>query len=172
MTIVQDPNETTHGVAFKVCGIGLIIEALEHLYYREVESGYSFEMVTIESEDGTELKSLSVIATARNCFYLGPTADAQQMAWEIAHAAGFGGQNREYLFKLADAMRDLFPTVHDPHLFELESSVSEILNIETKKLSLDLQSFENAEEKRISSSQIDEMITEIQNAQKTVVVLA
>lgn len=51
--------------------------------------------------------------------------DAQEdVASQIARAAGPSGENAEYLFNLADAMRGI--GVEDAHLFELERMVRAI----------------------------------------------
>ncbi|XP_032782838.1 putative glutathione-specific gamma-glutamylcyclotransferase 2 isoform X1 [Daphnia magna] len=70
------------------------------------------------------------LATSDNPFYTGHEP-IEQIARQIATASGPSGTNREYLYKLATALRQLVVedsfteiiTKGDPHLFELENLV-------------------------------------------------
>lgn len=61
--------------------------------------------------------------------FWGGDAPTELIAQQIARAHGPSGSNREYLFKLADAMRAI-TTVPDEHLFALDQRVKDILRQE------------------------------------------
>jgi glutathione-specific gamma-glutamylcyclotransferase len=65
------------------------------------------------------------MAGAENPFWAGD-ASLDSIANQIARACGPSGLNREYLFRLADAMRAI-TTVDDEHLYTLEQLVKNIL---------------------------------------------
>lgn len=68
------------------------------------------------------------LATSDNPFYIG-NESVETIARHIVASSGPSGTNREYLYQLATAMRQLLTdettmdTSHDPHLFELENLV-------------------------------------------------
>ena len=49
---------------------------------------------------------------------------------------GPSGDNKEYLFNLADALRDVIKQ-HDPHVEELENAVRELEKRDARKRSID-----------------------------------
>lgn len=101
---------------------------LSQLDYRE-RCGYVQTEQTFYPADKTK-ESFSVLAYVGqpdNPHFLGP-APLDEMARQIATAQGMTRRNFEYLFKLAEAMRDLAPSVPDDHLYALESKVKEVLN--------------------------------------------
>lgn len=109
---------------FKVSGWQMITECLEHLYIREIESGYVFRVVTVKDlHSNKTVQALTCIALESNAYYLGKNVTDQAIAMDIAYAHGRGGPNREYLLKLADSMRLHFPNVVDQHLFDLEKLI-------------------------------------------------
>jgi cation transport regulator ChaC len=59
-------------------------------------------------------------AAEDNPAYLGP-APLREMAEQIRRCTGPSGSNRDYVLRLARALRDL--NVVDPHVFEVESWV-------------------------------------------------
>ncbi|VDK17905.1 unnamed protein product [Anisakis simplex] len=116
-------------MVFKVTGRDQIKAALEHLHEREILNGYEYciipvEVNTREGECTTtkRINALTCIANADNEFYLGPTS-VDEIGEQIANAKGCAGPNSDYLFKLADEIRNLFPDYSDQHLFELQASV-------------------------------------------------
>lgn len=132
VTIVEDDQEDTYGLAFKVQGWSQVTAALDHLHYREIRSGYAFRVVTLELFDTHEtVQALTCIALKENALFMAPSTSVQElklMAFQIATAHGKGGPNHEYLSKLAESMRRLFPHAWDDHLFQLENLMLQFLN--------------------------------------------
>ncbi|CAJ0568819.1 unnamed protein product, partial [Mesorhabditis spiculigera] len=126
-TLVQDSTSEATGMLFRIRGRRAIRAALAHLYEREVGNGYRFEEIPCVVEiDGRLVKTMALtcIAYDDNEYYLGPD-EVSKMAMEIAKARGLAGPNHEYVLKLAEHHRLLFPDHHDNHLFELETMVRE-----------------------------------------------
>ena len=63
--------------------------------------------------------------------YAGPD-EVAVMARTILTSVGPSGPNKEYLYKLCEAMRDLVPHVTDTHLLELEEAVKQLEAEENK----------------------------------------
>ena len=72
-------------------------------------------------------------ATQRNSYYLGDS-DVDTMSSEIVDAHGHCGSNVEYVVNLAEYCRNNIPEDNDPHLFELERKVKELLIIRSINL--------------------------------------
>jgi cation transport regulator ChaC len=51
VTIVPEEGKRSFGLVFKVSGLDNIIAALEHLYVREIKSGYKFQTVRVKCMD-------------------------------------------------------------------------------------------------------------------------
>lgn len=114
---------------------------LEHLDHRE-KNGYQRHSVTFYPYQSTaaaaEFSKQTVVAGAAKprpiCLYLA-TEDNESFAGELPlselaaqvfSARGPSGANVEYVYRLADAMRSLFPGEPDEHLFELERLLREL----------------------------------------------
>lgn len=130
MTLVPaDDDETS-----VVYGVAYLIpkdkqkEVLEHLDYRE-KNGYERYSVPFypldEAGDSNFGNIVIYVATKDNDSYAGHRNDLNDIANQIFEAHGPSGSNREYVFRLADAMRQLFPHHYDDHLFELEKLLKE-----------------------------------------------
>lgn len=114
----------------KVFGMGYKIsaedtkEVLTHLDYRE-KNGYSREIVKFYPYPyNQEIKPIDIllyIGTKDNPSYAGHISDLNVIAKQIFHSRGPSGDNREYVYRLAEAMRKLYPNERDEHLFTLES---------------------------------------------------
>lgn len=124
----DNDNSVVYGVAYKIpeekCQ-----EVVEHLDFRE-KNGYerclvSFYPVDTASANETIENIVIYVATKDNASYAGHRDDLNDIANQIFEAHGPSGSNREYVFRLADAMRQLFPNNFDEHLFELEKLVKE-----------------------------------------------
>ncbi|PRW58191.1 Cation transport regulator 2 isoform B [Chlorella sorokiniana] len=129
-TVTLEPAKgaVTWGAAFKLAGDAQQRQTtLEYLEWREKQYDQR-ALVDVHTADGAvALQALTFIATAdtsRNPNYLGP-APLEDIAHQIATARGPSGPNWEYLFRLADAMRQF--SVQDEELFELEVKVWERL---------------------------------------------
>ncbi|VDM45652.1 unnamed protein product [Toxocara canis] len=129
-TLIKDKQSYACGLIFRVTGIAKIKAALKHLYEREVLNGYEFTAVHVEqvtfkganNDETTQIMALTCIANADNEFYLGP-GPLNVIGEQIALARGRAGPNSDYLFKLIDEIRVLFPNYSDNHIFALEHFV-------------------------------------------------
>ena len=111
VTLAPDRGAVCHGMAYLVTP-----EEFAHLDYRE-KNGYLRLATEIAFEDGAVAAGLVYIATSDNAAFLGEAPEAQ-IAAQIAAAAGPSGPNRDYLFALAQALRDL--NRPDAHVFAIE----------------------------------------------------
>lgn len=102
-----------------VCtGMAYLIEpaVFDHLDVRE-KNGYLRFTTDLEFVQGGHAQGLVYIATEDNEAWLGPASDAQ-IARHIAASSGPSGPNRDYLLRLADALRAM--NEDDPHVFAIE----------------------------------------------------
>jgi len=111
VTLVPQDGAVCEGVAYLVTQ-----DVLDHLDYRE-KNGYLRVVEDMTFDDGSHAQGLAYIATADNAAYLGP-APEEEIARQIADSIGPSGTNRDYLLKLADALREL--SEHDAHVFAIE----------------------------------------------------
>lgn len=130
MTLVpsSDKSSRVYGVAYKIPD-DKRTEVFEHLDYRE-KNGYDRHFVTFypidDINDNNTIENIVIyVATKDNDSYAGHRNDLNDIANQIFEANGPSGSNREYLYRLAEAMRQLFPYNHDEHLFELEKLLKE-----------------------------------------------
>lgn len=111
VTLVADPGAQCSGMAY------LITPAVfDHLDLRE-KNGYLREVVPIEFCSGGVSEGLIYIAGPDNDAFLGDAPDTA-IARQIARARGPSGLNRDYLLRLADALRAMGE--EDPHVFAIE----------------------------------------------------
>lgn len=121
VTIVpsHDPEETVWGVAYEIPEVHRK-RVLYDLDFREKDGYDKIQVMFHPYESELEPFPLTIyVAHQNNPFFVGP-ASSQEIARQIHKAEGPSGPNREYLLKLAEAMRALAPHVQDQHLFELE----------------------------------------------------
>ncbi|CAG4955288.1 unnamed protein product [Parnassius apollo] len=118
----EDPNSTVWGVAYKIRSED-IEDVTNHLDFRE-KNGYSKKTVTFHPKDkGLESFDLTLyIATTENESYAGP-ASIEAIAKQVINCHGPSGSNKEYVYNLARAMREIAPGVDDDHLFSLEAAI-------------------------------------------------
>jgi len=116
VTLVEDAGSVCAGMAFRVPA-SAATEVLEQLDHRE-KNGYSRHRHWLHTRSGRRLDALVYIAEPDNFAWLGP-GPAAEVAQQIATSTGPSGSNREYLERLATALREL--GADDPHVFELEA---------------------------------------------------
>jgi len=120
--VTQTIEEVTWGIAYCV-DAQQKDEVIRYLDYRE-KGGYTQSVVDVYSKDSDNVPAvrgaLIYMATTDNPEYLGP-APLVAMADHIFRSVGPSGPNKEYLFNLAAALREM--DVEDPHIFELEEHV-------------------------------------------------
>ncbi|MCP1676912.1 cation transport regulator ChaC [Natronocella acetinitrilica] len=114
VTLVEEPGAVCHGMAYQVTP-----EVFDHLDRRE-KNGYLRLSLPFQLDDDERVDGLVYIARADNPAYLGPAPDTA-IAAQIAASAGPSGSNRDYLLRLAEALRAL--RVNDPHVERLAGLV-------------------------------------------------
>ena len=129
-TVTLEPAEggEVWGAAYRLeCdGDGGEAAALEYLDHREKQYDRR-ERLDVFGRDGSVVTpgALVYIGTPDCENYLGP-AGPEELATQIANAAGPSGPNSEYLFNLAVAMREM--GVEDAELFEIEALCRRVLH--------------------------------------------
>ena len=102
-------------------------EVLAYLDHRE-KGGYTRHFVPVFGEPDADEPildhALLYAGTADNPFFAGPSS-LTSMAAQIGGSTGPSGPNRDYLFQLADSLRE--HNVSDVHVFDLERMVKEFL---------------------------------------------
>ncbi|XP_063379883.1 putative glutathione-specific gamma-glutamylcyclotransferase 2 [Cydia fagiglandana] len=120
-----DTNSSVWGVAYKIKpeDVGTVTKYLD---FRE-KNGYSQKTVTFHPKDKTydPFDLTLYIATEDNESFAGP-APIEEIAKQVVVSEGPSGPNKEYVYKLAAAMRQLAPDVDDDHLFALEQEVRKL----------------------------------------------
>lgn len=111
VTLIPQEDAVCEGMAYLISQ-----EVLDHLDYRE-KNGYLRALVEMTFPDSTTAEGLVYIATQDNAAFLGPATEAE-IARQIAHSTGPSGPNRDYLLRLAQALRHL--DEHDAHVFAIE----------------------------------------------------
>jgi len=122
----DDENAVVWGVAYKIASTE-IPAVTSHLDYRE-KGGYKQATVTFFPKDENEepFDITLYVGTEDNPYYLGP-APVKEISQQIFTSIGPSGHNSEYVFKLAEALRNIAPDAEDKHLLELEQ---ELINLE------------------------------------------
>ncbi|XP_068613447.1 glutathione-specific gamma-glutamylcyclotransferase 1-like [Brachionichthys hirsutus] len=127
VTLVEDDDERTWGVAFEVTG-SQVDESLRYLDLREtVCGGYVMKMVDFFADGQPPVRALLYVATSDNPLYLGP-ASPEEIGTQIAACRGRTGPNLEYLLRLAEFMRSSCPHVEDSHLFSIEAAALTVVS--------------------------------------------
>lgn len=117
LTLIPVDGTVCAGMAYRISP-----DILAALDVRE-KNGYLRFVTPMDFADGSRADGLVYIAEAGNAAWLGPASDSE-IARHIAAASGPSGPNREYLLKLADALRDLGED--DEHVFAIERSLLRI----------------------------------------------
>ncbi|MEH6709085.1 MAG: gamma-glutamylcyclotransferase [Alloalcanivorax venustensis] len=111
LTLVERPGTVCAGMAYRVAP-----SVFEHLDVRE-KNGYLRFATPMTFADGGHEEGLVYIATEDNAAFLGP-APEDEIARHIDGSHGPSGANRDYLLRLAEALREL--GAEDEHVFGLE----------------------------------------------------
>ena len=118
VTLIPQPDTHCTGKAYLI-EAEVVQRTFERLDHRE-KNGYERVHTTLNLHDGRAVEGLVYIAPRNNFAFLGE-APLPEVAQQILQSVGPSGRNIDYLFDLADALREL--QAHDPHIFELESLV-------------------------------------------------
>lgn len=102
------------GMAYRVTP-----DVFEHLDHRE-KNGYLRYEIDIHLIDGRQVLGLVYVADEHNAAFLGQ-APIEDIAKQIHKSRGPSGENREYLIKLAESLRQL--NADDEHVFAIETSL-------------------------------------------------
>jgi cation transport regulator ChaC len=118
VTLIEEADARCGGIAY-------LVEApvFNQLDERE-KNGYLRLSTDMTFDDGSHARGLIYIATANNEAYLGEASELE-IAQQICAAEGASGANSDYLLDLAIALREL--GLEDPHVFEIESHIAQIL---------------------------------------------
>ncbi len=123
VTLLPHEEDITWGVVFRIEGAEAD-RVLANLDHRE-KGGYERHHVPIFA-DPTEPtrhivdRALMYVATEGNPHYLGP-APIEEIARQTLVAHGPSGPNREYVLRLAEALRQF--EVHDQHVFAVADAL-------------------------------------------------
>ncbi len=117
LTLIPAEGSACGGMAYRITPA-----RLEALDVRE-KNGYLRFETELTFADGSHASGLVYIAQPDNDAWLGP-ASAEDIARHIARSSGPSGPNRDYLLKLADALRAMGE--NDPHVFAVERALHEL----------------------------------------------
>ncbi|KDQ51333.1 hypothetical protein JAAARDRAFT_41179 [Jaapia argillacea MUCL 33604] len=104
-------------------------EVRDYLDYRE-KDGYTFEELDVYGfVDGREVvlvhRVYCYVGRNDNPSFIG-SEPIDHLAERIWHSIGPSGPNKEYVYHLATAVRELSPDSYDSHLFALEARLKEL----------------------------------------------
>lgn len=101
-------------------------DVFDHLDHRE-KNGYLRHEISIHLSDQRIVKGLVYIASPENAAFLGE-ASLLEIGQQIYHSSGPSGENRDYLYQLADALREHHED--DGHVFQIEAILRDIVSNE------------------------------------------
>ncbi|TNC80195.1 MAG: gamma-glutamylcyclotransferase [Oleiphilus sp.] len=111
VTLFQRPEAVCEGIAYLITP-----KAFAHLDHRE-KNGYLRYRVPMIFQNNTRAEGLMYVANEDNAAYLGEATE-EKIARQIAQCRGPSGSNREYVLRLAEALRSLNEV--DEHVFAIE----------------------------------------------------
>ncbi|KAF9491623.1 ChaC-like protein [Pleurotus eryngii] len=121
------PNDdTVWGIAYTIDPV-YVAEVRDYLDYRE-KDGYTMETLDVYAiEDAQEKVAIHNCYVGRNDnpSFIG-SEPLDELSTTIWKSVGPSGPNKEYLYRLADAVRGLSPDSYDSHLYALEKRVKEL----------------------------------------------
>lgn len=135
VTLVPSTNQSSQvwGIGYKI-PVSKIDEVLNHLDIRE-KNGYERHTIkfypydkansTLSKDESSAVYNIIIyVASKDNQSFAGHTA-LSDIVEQIYNACGQSGTNREYVYRLADAMRHFFPGQYDEHLYKIEEMLRE-----------------------------------------------
>ena len=127
----SDTDDQVWGVAYEIEDSVWEKEIQKQLDHRE-KGGYNQTVTTFYPKNKVaENKTFDVIAyigKVTDNQYAGP-APIEEMAKTILTSVGPSGPNKEYLYNLANALKEM--GIEDEHVFELEEAVKQLDKFET-----------------------------------------
>ena len=111
LTLIPEVGVECFGLAFRISA-----EQFDYLDHRE-KNGYLRFLEPLHFADGQIKPGVIYIAPVDNDAYLGPDSE-ENIARHIAQSVGPCGENSEYVFELAKALRE--NNAHDEHVFAIE----------------------------------------------------
>lgn len=123
-------EDVVWGVAYTIDPV-YAREVRDYLDYRE-KDGYTIHHVDVyDSKDGMETivvpQATVYVGKADNPSFVG-SEPLEFLAQRIFDSVGPSGANKDYLFQLSQAVKELAPASHDSHLTELEVRTSRTLS--------------------------------------------
>jgi cation transport regulator ChaC len=124
VTLVAEPGARCWGAAYRVAEAerDAVLAALDH---RE-KGGYERLELAVQlphlAPAGGSVTGLTWVATEANQNYLGP-AETVHIAAQVHASHGPSGPNREYVLRLAEALREM--GAEDAHVFEIARHLAE-----------------------------------------------
>lgn len=79
-----------------------------------------------ESGKPVVARAVVYIGTHENPAFVGPMESIDALAQHIYQSRGPSGENKDYLYQLAEALRELSPESKDRHVWDLEEKVREL----------------------------------------------
>jgi cation transport regulator ChaC len=119
-TLVPEHDAICTGMAYRVTPA-----TFRHLDHRE-KNGYLRFAMALHFAGDASAEGIVYIANEENAAWLGP-ADEAAIARHVAGASGPSGSNRDYVLKLAQALRKL--GVDDPHVFAVEAELRSMRSV-------------------------------------------
>ncbi|WP_395338538.1 gamma-glutamylcyclotransferase [Ningiella sp. W23] len=116
-TLTPVNGAVCYGIAYHVTQ-----EEFEHLDHRE-KNGYLREEIDIFFQNGRKVRGLVYMATPDNEAFLGG-ATIEELAQHIFNSSGPSGDNKDYVYELAKALRAR--GVVDEHVLALEQALLKI----------------------------------------------
>jgi len=124
VTLTPIEDARCWGMAYRVepDAAATVLATLDH---RE-KGGYRRISIDVTTGDGAMLPDVVMyLATEDNPDYAGP-AELEEIAAQVRRCRGPSGTNREYVLRLARALRELGVGVeHDEHVFDLAARVAD-----------------------------------------------
>ncbi|XP_063234022.1 putative glutathione-specific gamma-glutamylcyclotransferase 2 [Bacillus rossius redtenbacheri] len=116
----EEPDARVWGVAYEISeeDRGAV---MRHLDIRE-KNGYEKLDVLFHPSQGNPFPVVLYVGTEQNEWFAGPSP-VEDIARTVVSAAGPSGPNKDYVYRLASAMRLIAPSEDDPHLFAVEEAV-------------------------------------------------